>query len=255
MLLVKRFASLLALILMLTPAASFAAAPRMTAPEGQLFAALNRERAAQGLPALVWDDDLAAAARLHAERMAQMNQMSHQLPGEADLLARASGSGARFSMVAENVAVGPDPGTIHSAWMHSSGHRANILSAELNAVGIAVAPGSMGLFAVQDFSQAVGNMSLDQQEQQVISLLAARGVQAASGTRDERAACDFNRGFAANHPPTEMRYDTSSLAKFPDGFEQQLQNGRFRGAVVTACHPSGASAVGFARFRMAILLF
>jgi hypothetical protein len=139
--------------------------------------------------------------------------------------------------------------------MHSSGHRANILSAELNAVGIAVVPGSMGLFAVQDFSQAVGNMSLDQQEQQVISLLAARGVQAASGTRDERAACDFNRGFAANHPPTEMRYDTSSLAKFPDGFEQQLQNGRFRGAVVTACHPSGASAAGFARFRMAILLF
>src|SRR5271168_2401354 len=180
----KRFAVLLALILMLTPAALFAAAPRMTAPEGQLFAALNRERAALGLAVLVWDDGLASAARLHAERMAQMNQMSHQLPGEVDLLARASGSGARFSMVAENVAVGPDPGTIHSAWMHSSGHRANILSAELNAVGIAVAQGSMGLFAVQDFSQAVGNMSLDQQEQQVIALLAARGLQAVSGTRD-----------------------------------------------------------------------
>ncbi len=255
MLLVKRFASLLALILMLTPAVLFAATPRPAAPEGQLFASLNRERAAQGLPTLVWDDDLAAAARLHAERMAQMNQMSHQLPGEADLLARASGSGARFSMVAENVAVGPDPSTIHSAWMHSSGHRANILSPELNAVGIAVAQGSMGLFAVQDFSQAVGNMSLDQQEQQVISLLAARGLQAVSGTRDERAACDFNRGFPANRPSTEMRYDTSSLAKFPDGFEQQLQTGRFRSAVVAACHPSGASAAGFARFRIAILLF
>jgi hypothetical protein len=255
MLLVKRFAILLALILMLTPAVLFAAAPRMTAPEGQLFAALNRERAAQGLPTLVWDDDLASAARLHAERMAQLNQMSHQLPGEADLLTRASGAGARFSMVAENVAVGPDPGTIHSAWMHSSGHRANILSSELNAVGIAVAQGSMGLFAVQDFSQGVGNFSLEQQEQHVISLLAARGLQAVSGTPDERAACDFNRGFPANHPPLEMRYETSSLAKFPDGLEQQLQSGRFRSAAVAACRPSSASASGFARFRIAILLF
>ena len=114
------------------------ARPLLVSPETQLFTALNHERAAQGLPPLQWDNALAFAARHHADRMAQLNQLSHKLPSEPDLVTRASEAGARYSSIAENVAVGPDPSAIHSMWMHSPGHRANILNPELTAVGIAV---------------------------------------------------------------------------------------------------------------------
>jgi len=239
-------------IFLTAPGSLFAKPPQTASSEGQLFSSLNRERAALGLPVLQWDDALASAARQHAARMAQSDQMSHQLPGESDLLTRLAASGARFSVIAENVAVGPDAAVIHSMWMHSPGHRANILSPELSAVGIAVVQGSSGLFAAQDFSRSVVNSNLDQQEQQVISQLAARGLQA-SVSDDARASCDVNHKFAPNTAVTLVRYETPNLDRLPDVLDQQLQSHRFRSATVAACAANGAP--GFSRFRVAVLLF
>src|ERR1700683_837210 len=112
-----RMFTLLAAILLMAPGALFPEPPRITPPEGQVFSSLNRERASQGLPALQWDDALASAARQHAVRMAQLDQMSHQFPGEPNLLARASEAGARFSVIAENVAIAPAPAAIHTLWL------------------------------------------------------------------------------------------------------------------------------------------
>lgn len=246
-----RFFILFAAILLMAPGALFAQPPS-TSLEGQLFSSLNRERAALGLPALHWDDALASAARQHAVRMAQLDQMSHQLPGEPDLLARASEAGARFSVIAENVAIGPDPAVIHTMWMHSPGHRANILSHELSAVGIAVVQGRSGLFAAQDFSRSVATSNPDQQEQLVISLLAARGLQATAAD-DARASCDGTRKIAPNGGATLVRYETPNLDKLPAILDQQLQSHRFRAATVAAC--SAGDGAGFSRFRMAVLLF
>lgn len=250
--LVARTTLLFAAMFLATSAAMPARPPQITAPEGQLFNALNRERAAQGLPILQWDDALASAARRHASRMAQFNLMSHQLPGEPELGTRASEVGARFSVIAENVAVGPDPTTIHSSWMRSSGHRANILSPELTAVGIAVAQGSAGLFAVQDFSEAVTNLNLDQQEQRVISLLAAQGLQA-SASAEAQTICNGQRVYIGNRPATVLRFEAPDLNKLPAGLEQQLQGRQFHAAAVGACSTNGVS--GFSRFRMAVILF
>jgi hypothetical protein len=247
-----RFGVLIVAILLMAPGGLFARPPQNASSEGQLFASLNRERASLGLPVLQWDDALAAAARQHAARMAQLNQMSHQLPGEQGLLARLSDAGAHFTVIAENVAIGPDPAVIHTMWMHSPGHRANILSPDLSAVGIAVAQGSSGLFAVQDFSHRVVNANLDQQEQQVISQLAARGLQA-NVSDDARASCDGNRKPAPNTAATLVRYETPNLDKLPDILDQQLQSHRFRAATVAACSANGAP--GFSRFRVAVLLF
>ena len=243
---------LVAGIVLTAPVAVFAGPPQSASAEGQLFNSLNRERASQGLRALQWDDALASAARQHAIRMAQLNQMSHQLPGEPNLLARASEAGASFSVIAENVAIGPDPMVIHAMWMHSPGHRANILSPELSAVGIAVVQGKSGLFAAQDFSRSVASSNRDQQEQQVISLLAARGLQA-SVSDDARASCDGTRKFAPNTAATLVRYETPDLDKLPEVLDQQLQTHRFRAATVAACSATGAP--GFSRFRVAVLLF
>jgi Cysteine-rich secretory protein family len=247
-----RFVVLAAAILLMAPGTLFARSPLTTSPEGQLFNSLNRERAALGLPVLQWDDALASAARQHAARMAQLDEMSHQLPGEPNLLVRASEAGARFSVIAENVAVGPDPAVIHTMWMHSPGHRANILSPELSSVGIAVVQGTSGLFAAQDFSRSVVNANLDQQAQQVISLLAARGLQA-NVSDDARASCDGTRKIAPNGGATLVRYETPNLSKLPDILDQQLQSHRFRAATVAACY--AGAAPGFSRFRFAVLLF
>src|SRR6266436_4076665 len=56
--------------------------------ERQLFEFLNRERAAQGLPALQWDNALFKAARRHALLMLDLNMVEHQLPNEPGLEAR-----------------------------------------------------------------------------------------------------------------------------------------------------------------------
>ena len=247
-----RTLALLAAILLMASGALFAGQPQISTPEGQLFSSLNRERISQGLPVLQWDDALASAARQHAVRMAQLDQMSHQLPGEPNLLARASEAGAHFSVIAENVAIGPDPALIHTMWMHSAGHRANILSPQLTAVGIAVVQGSSGLFAAQDFSQRVVTSNPDQQVQQVISQLTARGLQATAAD-DAGASCDGNRKFAPNTAATLVRYETPDLDKLPDVLDQQLQTHRFRAATVAAC--SANAAPGFSRFRVAVLLF
>jgi uncharacterized protein YkwD len=93
--------------------ASFAA-QRLSENERMLFDAANNERAQRSLPALQWDESLAAAARKHANRMAFYNVLEHQLSGEPDLRARLTEAGARFSMIAENIAVAPNSETIHA---------------------------------------------------------------------------------------------------------------------------------------------
>ena len=135
--------------------------------ERQLFESLNRERTSQGLSALQWDNALFKAARKHALLMLNLNMLEHQLPNEPSLEARLVEAGARFSIIAENIAVGPDPHTIHNGWVNSPGHRKNILNPQLTSVGIAAVRGPGGLFAVQDFSQIVPELSVEEQEKKL----------------------------------------------------------------------------------------
>src|ERR1700686_5915900 len=144
-----RIIPLAAIALLITSYSAYAQAEVSTA-ERALFDALNRERAAKCLPALHWDAALAAAAREHATRMAQGNVLSHQLPGEPQVQVRATQAGARFTTIAENIAVAPNSATIHSAWMQSPHHRENILDPELNGVGIGVVKGTDGLFRSEE---------------------------------------------------------------------------------------------------------
>lgn len=162
--------------------------------EKLLLDAANRERFAAGLDPLKWDDALAAAAREHAQAMVSQNLLLHQCLDEAPLDQRVAKTGAKFSMIAENIAVGPNAETIHNGWMHSPGHRKNILNADLIAVGIATVRGSGGLFAVQDFSRPVEALSLERQEESVVSLIRVNGLPAADVTEDARKACRMKRG-------------------------------------------------------------
>ncbi len=241
------------LVIFLVPA-SFAA-QRLSNNERALFDAANSERAQRSLPALQWDESLATAARKHANRMVFYNVIEHQLSGEPDLKERLTEAGARFSMIAENIAVAPNPETIHSGWMHSPGHRKNILNPNLTAVGIAAVRGSGGLFAVQDFSLPVTVLSIEQQERKVISLMNAAGMRRVTASQDARITCGLDRGISVSitRSVQALRFEVSDLSKLPEGVEKNLRGQSFQEAQVGACRASNAP--GFAHYRVAILLF
>jgi uncharacterized protein YkwD len=243
----------LAAIAVLMTSFSVYAQSEVSITERALFDSLNRERSAQGLPALQWDAALASAAREHAARMALRNVLSHQLPGEPQVQVRATKAGARFTTIAENIAVAPNSATIHSAWMQSPHHRENILDPELNGVGIGVVQGRDGLFAVQDFSQEVANLNFKQQEQQVISNLNVHGLRATRATNDARKTCEMDRGFSGTRPLSITRFETADLTKLPFDLEQKLRSGRYHSAAVGACE--GGSSAGFTHFKLVVELF
>ncbi len=125
-----------------------------TRAERELFASANQARRAQGLAPLRWDDALAAAARRHAEVMAQHGSAQHGFEGEPSLSARVKQAGAHFGWLAENVTQGQTPGFIHVQFMQSAPHRANILDRDMDSIGIGVVESRGQLFVVEDLAQA-----------------------------------------------------------------------------------------------------
>jgi uncharacterized protein YkwD len=122
--------------------------------ERDLLTSINQARRAQGLPPLRWDETLAAAARRHAEVMAEHGSAQHAFEGEPSLSARVKQAGARFTWLSENVTQGPTPDFIHAQFMKSPPHRANILDRDMDSIGVGVVEQGNQLFAVEDFSQA-----------------------------------------------------------------------------------------------------
>jgi hypothetical protein len=223
-------------------------------PAHILFESANRERVAKGLGLLKWDPALAAAAHLHAQRMAAQNTLSHLLPGEPDMLARAKQAGAHFSSLAENVAEGHGAEEIHKQWMHSPPHRANLLDPQLNSIGIATVNHGGTLFAVEDFSLATLKLSVDEEEGIVEAKLAASGLSLLNYRADARRSCMMDNGYAGSHTPSfVLHYATPDLQTLPEILEQRIQTGKYHSAVVGAC-PSDAK-LGFSSYRIAVLLF
>src|SRR5260370_21438069 len=147
----------LTILFFVFPCSLFAQKP--SAEEQFFFDSANRERLAQQLPPLKWNSELAEAARQHALLMAKQDDLSHQLPGEPPLAQRAGEAGARFSEIGENIAVGPRVQSIHTVWMHSPGHRANILGVHFTALGAGVIEDNGQLYAVKAFSTAIPSWS------------------------------------------------------------------------------------------------
>jgi uncharacterized protein YkwD len=250
---------------------AIASAPlRAQGPRGSaeqiLFDAANRERAAQRLRPLRWDNSLATDAREHARRMAQQNTLSHQLPGEEDFKARAIRAGARFSSLAENIAEGPDAPGIHMQWMNSPPHRENLLDPKLDSIGIAVAERAGEMFAVEDFSLAVADLTLEEQELQVAAILIDKNLHVmndvrGSGSADARTmvsearnACAQNGKYVgARRNSFAVRYTTADLSHLPDSLSIQLRKNEFHSAAIGACTPYDKS--NFSTYRLAVLLF
>ena len=232
--------------------ASASTASNLSANEQFLLEAANRERAAEGLQPLHWDSALAEAARQHAQVMLSQNLLLHQCLNEAPLDERAAQAGAKFAMIAENIAVGPNAAEIHDGWMHSTGHRKNILNPSVTAIGIAVVRGNAGMFAVQDFSRPVESLSFSQQEEKIVALLKGAGLQIAEATEDARRTCALQAGFEGTHMSYVIHFEVTDLDKLPIDLLKKAKSRDYKKAAVGACN---ATAEGhFTRYRLAVLL-
>ena len=247
----RSIAGLAVVVLSVLPQIALGQAKSST-PEKLLFDLANRARSEAGLRPVKWNAALANAARRHASRMAERNTLSHQFPGEPGLADRVALAGARFSAVAENVAEGPSAETFHSQWMKSPPHRENLLDAQLDSVGIAVAERNGVLFAVEDFSRDVLELSLRQQDKLVEAQLRSRGLRIRSYASEARQTCAMDNGYAgARRPSFVVHYFTTDPAILPDMLETRIRTRRYHSASVGACPPG----TKFAGYRIAVMLF
>src|SRR3954468_8435147 len=78
----------------------------------------NKERGTRSLEQLRLDDELNEKSQKHAEWMASVGLLKHSRLG-----------GTKFSTMGENIAMGYDTEEkVMDGWMHSSGHKRNILT-------------------------------------------------------------------------------------------------------------------------------
>jgi uncharacterized protein YkwD len=227
--------------------------------EQYLLSAANRDRAAHGLSQLRLDPSLSQAALYHAKQMAAHGDISHQFPGEPELSTRGTDAGAHFSLMTENVAEAPDSVIIHDLWMHSEGHRENLLDPNVDAVGISVVTRDGQSYAVEDFASTAEPMTLDQQEEIVAHLLADSGLGIAQSTDDRaveeaRRTCSMPTGYAGHRQPWYiLRYSADRLTELPTQLQSHLNSGRYHVAIVGACISPEASPS--ASYNIAILLY
>lgn len=166
-----RIAPFLLLALLLVGAGLAVAAPRGAAaahrptqadctntgvvPEDDASAALarkailclvNQERTSRGLRALTPDLRLRRIARAHSRDMVRRRYFDHVSPDGRDTMARLRAGHWRGRSAGENLAWGSGelgtPADIVDAWMHSPGHRANILRRIFRRAGVGVVVGA-----------------------------------------------------------------------------------------------------------------
>jgi hypothetical protein len=112
------------------------AIPAFAGPEGTLAGKINSSRSSAGLAPLEAYWDLTDDARAHSARMMDKGSIYHNP-------ALGSVTGV-WQKLGENVGMGVDLGAMHTAFMNSSGHRANILG-DYNYVGVGVKTDSAGV--------------------------------------------------------------------------------------------------------------
>jgi uncharacterized protein YkwD len=113
---------------------------------------VNQARAAANAPALNENSQLDSAAQTHSQWMHDTGIFSHTSPTDPQLwVHEIRNAGYPGGFLGQNIAMGyPSSSSVMDAWMHSAGHKANILNPGFRDIGIGcVASG--GPWWTQDF--------------------------------------------------------------------------------------------------------
>ncbi|WP_030200322.1 CAP domain-containing protein [Streptomyces sp. NRRL S-87] len=129
------------------------AATSSTSPTAKVVALVNKERAKVGCRALKVNAKLTKAAQNHSKDQAVHHRMSHTGSDGSNPGQRITRVGYRWRAYGENVAYGySTPAKVMNAWMHSPGHKANILNCSFKEIGVGVSGASH--YWTQDFATA-----------------------------------------------------------------------------------------------------
>ncbi|MBO9540104.1 hypothetical protein J7643_05875 [bacterium] len=109
--------------------------------EAIVFQQTNEERAKVGAKALASDPQLNALARSRSEDMVKRNYFDHVTPDGKKVFDMLKEMGFAYSTAGENIAynsypLSQSPQRAMTAWMNSSGHKANILNTRFGRIGV-----------------------------------------------------------------------------------------------------------------------
>jgi len=120
--------------------------------EIKMIQLVNEDRTEHGLAPLKRDAELTKVARQHSKDMFMRGYFSHITPDGKDPFDRMHADDIHFLTAGENIALAQTISIAQYGFMHSPGHRANILNPAFGHIGIGILDGGMfGLMISQEF--------------------------------------------------------------------------------------------------------
>ena len=110
----------------------------MNSDEKEVFDLINKQRTNNGLAALKNDSEVQRVARIKAQDMVDNNYFSHNSPTYGSPFDMLKSFKISYKTAGENIAGNSSNSSAVTAWMNSSGHKANILNSNFNYTGIGV---------------------------------------------------------------------------------------------------------------------
>lgn len=110
----------------------------MNSDEKEVFDLINKQRTNNGLAALKNDSEVQRVARIKAQDMVDNNYFSHTSPTYGSPFDMLKSFKISYKTAGENIAGNSSNSSAVTAWMNSSGHKANILNSNFNYTGIEV---------------------------------------------------------------------------------------------------------------------
>ena len=110
----------------------------MNSDEKEVFDLINKQRTNNGLSALKEDAEVQKVARIKAQDMVSNNYFAHESPTYGTPFQMLKNFNISYKTAGENIAANSSNSSAVTAWMNSSGHKANILNSNFNYTGIGV---------------------------------------------------------------------------------------------------------------------
>ena len=110
----------------------------LSSDEQEVFNLINQQRQQNGLSALSINSEVQNVARIKAKDMVDKNYFSHTSPTYGSPFDMLKSFKISYNTAGENIAGNSSNSGAVTAWMNSSGHRANILNSSFNQTGIGV---------------------------------------------------------------------------------------------------------------------
>lgn len=110
----------------------------LSSDEKEVFDLINSKRTSNGLQALKIDYEVQRVARIKAQDMVDNNYFAHESPTYGTPFNMLKSFKISYKTAGENIAGNSSNSAAVTAWMNSSGHKANILNSNFNYTGVGV---------------------------------------------------------------------------------------------------------------------